>query len=532
MKRRHLNCIQFGKEYLPPTQLLIVLGLGLLIRLGLAWLSTPTLVQMTIPDDSFYYFAIARHMALDGSVSINGLNLTNGFHPLWLLVISPFYLLFPYSPGIPLHLALTIGAILDVVTGLFAYKLVRLLTGNPAAALISVAVYVFNPRAILNAVSGMETSLNVLYFALFVYVYTVIRRRGPTVRRYVLFGLVGGLLLLARTDNVFLLSVIYLHAVWTAIRRRSGGGLFISYVVTACLLAPWLLWNYFSFGTLLQSSGIAVPHVLRELFVLGSGASTTSIIATSLRQLLRVDIWLQDASCTGLPPLVGLPLWTMVGLASIKTVYHRRRRESLESLELVGLPLLACVLLLVFHLAIRWFPRSWYFAPLSFVFAVLLGVLVDAGRRDPPGLLWKHRAMVGLLVSEVFVLIGVLWWPKGLYPWQVEMYQASLWLRRNTPAEARIGSFNSGLQAYFCDRTVINLDGTVNGEALEAIKQKDLLNYMQEMEIQYIADYSDSIHGMYAPFYGDEPRLQLLYVIDEEGIGWKQSLIHIYRLLD
>jgi hypothetical protein len=533
MKRTFCSPIEFNKGPLAANYLLAILGLGLFIRLALAWLSTAILIEKTIPDDSFYYFAIARHIAIDGSVSINGMTPTNGFHPLWLLVISPLYLLLPYNLEMPLHLALTIAAILDVFTGLLAYKLVRLLTGNSTAGLISATIYVLNPRAIFNATSGMETSLNVLLFGLFLYVYATIRKRGPTLRGYVLFGIVGGLMMLARTDNLILFCVIQLHAAWTAVREPNGKGLLISVLITSCLLAPWLLWNYYSFGTILQTSGIAIPHVLREVFILGSGDSTISLIAASLRGLFRIDIWLIDASWTGLPPLVGLPLWIILAFASMKTIYDSHRRyEALESLGLVGLPLLACVFLLLFHVVIRWFPRAWYFAPLSLVFAVLLGMLVADAKKDPPGFLWKHRFMVGLVASEIFVLIGVFWWSKGMYPWQEEMYQASLWLRTNTPAEARIGSFNSGLQAYYSERTVINLDGVVNGAALKAIKEKDLLSYIQEMEIRYIADYKHSIHGIYAPFYGDEPHLQLLAVIDEEGVSWQQSAIHIYRLLD
>ena len=46
-------------------------------------------------DDSFYYFQIAYHLA-EGKFSTfdGGITRTNGYHPLWLLLITPFYWFF------------------------------------------------------------------------------------------------------------------------------------------------------------------------------------------------------------------------------------------------------------------------------------------------------------------------------------------------------------------------------------------------------------------------------------------------------
>ena len=46
-------------------------------------------------DDSFYYFQIARNLA-EGKFSTfdGGITRTNGYHPIWLLLITPFYWVF------------------------------------------------------------------------------------------------------------------------------------------------------------------------------------------------------------------------------------------------------------------------------------------------------------------------------------------------------------------------------------------------------------------------------------------------------
>ena len=45
-------------------------------------------------DDSFYYFQIAWRLAQGEFSTFDGLTRTNGYHPLWLLLITPFYWVF------------------------------------------------------------------------------------------------------------------------------------------------------------------------------------------------------------------------------------------------------------------------------------------------------------------------------------------------------------------------------------------------------------------------------------------------------
>ena len=42
-------------------------------------------------DDAFYYFGIARNVAHGHGSTFDGIDLTNGYHPLWMLMASPVY---------------------------------------------------------------------------------------------------------------------------------------------------------------------------------------------------------------------------------------------------------------------------------------------------------------------------------------------------------------------------------------------------------------------------------------------------------
>ena len=73
-------------------------------------------------DDAFYYFQIARNLA-EGKFSTfdGGITRTNGYHPLWLFLITPFYWVF------------------DKEAALFAIKAFEIMLIAGGVALVAVA---------------------------------------------------------------------------------------------------------------------------------------------------------------------------------------------------------------------------------------------------------------------------------------------------------------------------------------------------------------------------------------------------------
>ena len=55
---------------------------------ALLWLTVPldTFLGQALVDDALYYLVPARNFSCGLGVSIDGLNLTNGYHPLWMLL--------------------------------------------------------------------------------------------------------------------------------------------------------------------------------------------------------------------------------------------------------------------------------------------------------------------------------------------------------------------------------------------------------------------------------------------------------------
>ena len=92
-----------------PSVVVLALAAGLAIRLFVAWHSLEDLVTRVLQDDSFYYFRTAERITEGQGISFDGVTASNGYHPLWLFFLVPFFLL----PGrtLPVHAALSGAAV-------------------------------------------------------------------------------------------------------------------------------------------------------------------------------------------------------------------------------------------------------------------------------------------------------------------------------------------------------------------------------------------------------------------------------------
>jgi len=486
--------------------------LALLLRLPLAWVPLDKALEKFISDDAFYYFLIARHLAQGKGASINGLNPTNGFHPLWALLLAILHIPCPQSP-LPVHLGLTLAALLDCATVLALYITVSVLGDKGPAALWASLFYALNPLVILEAMGGLETALGLFLLALTCLCYAQIwTKERPSTADYALLGAAGGLMMLARTDYVFfLIAILALEA-----RRRRGlMPVAVVGLLAGGMLLPWLIWSWRVVGTPVQTSGVAVPFVVSEhLF---SDRGWLRFIGPPLYLSSMLAGYLVRYAFAELAVIAGLCLvWGL-----------RRRRLSLSLPSPMWATIAGAGALLLFHAFVRWFLRGWYFVPMVYALAPLAGHFLaqaEAESRLP------RRITAGVILLGLFLVLalqGGREWKRGLYPWQAQMKEAALRVARELPTEVRIGSFNAGIPAYFSDRVVINLDGVVNGEALKALRERRLLAYAREAGIGYILDWKRTVEEIYAPFLTPQRQGQLEVVWE---MPYGTDAVRLYRL--
>lgn len=501
--------------------------LGLLLvaaipRFWIAWQPIEVLVTKNLPDDAFFYFVLARNVVSLGSASLDGINATNGFHPLWLIALLPIFGTGSIQGELPIHLALSLASLFDLLSIFLLGRLGASLLRDWRLGLAAGAVYAFNPVVVLQVTNGLETSLGILTLMVFLVVYRDWLRSITHLGKSVSTGILGGLMFLARTDSIFLFGLSMLAALWLWKKRQALLSVTIVLLTSLLTVSPWLIWSQLNVGSIFQDSGYAIPLVLQGQVNAQHGNGVLPLIVESLRQLGSPASWLRG-DFTGLPLLVGAIAWLAILIPLI-----RRWNTNPDRLEraLFFPSFLACALLIIVHAGLRWYARAWYFIPCSAVFALAYALALQSGIAK-----WGHRLFASSLLIIYFWLTGILFWNAGYYPWQTVMWRAGQWVTENLNTNERVASFiNSGMLAYTNSPQVTNADGLINHHALEAIKRHSLLAYLKEQGVTYLIDADGPIWGLYAPFMGEgfPESLHEVHTLGflNEGLGF----LRVYRI--
>jgi hypothetical protein len=138
----------------------------------------------------------------------------------------------------------------------------------------------------------------------------------------------------------------------------------------------------------------------------------------------------------------------------------------------------------------------WYLSPL-FVFWIIAISLVIEGVK---GLITKSRlvlafrvilmagGMLTVVVSSCLFVVRL----DHRNPLYVARYQAARWMAENLPSDAICASWNAGQIGYFSDRTVINLDGLINGvDYYNRVIRGEVsrMDYIYENGVSHLVDY-------------------------------------------
>jgi len=476
--------------------LTVILLVAFLLRIAIAWQPIPVLLKVNLPDDAYYYFAIARNILNGNGVTLDGIHVNNGFHPLWLVVILPFFLFKGMNQDLPVHFALSLGSLMDVGTCYLLYRITARITGRQEAGVVCAAFYGFNVMAVLQAANGLETALGGVLAAA-CWLGALALAANPTWVRVLGWGILAGLAVLARTDNGLLIIGLFVY-LFTQWRRRASWPMLLAPALTwVIVVSPWLIWSQVQIGSPMQVSGIAVPYAVHTRYRMVHGDSLVAWMQGAVEQLVYGVFWLRG-DFTGAPPLVGPVLWLVAAVMMI-VAWNRSRR----SVVMAWLPVaLAAWGLVVFHAMLRWYPRPWYFMASAQALSVALGT--SAVELWAVRLRWLRLVSAAGILALFMVIIwgGAAVWQIGLYPWQDRMLEAASWIARHVPEGDKVGSLNAGIYAYYSGRTVVNLDGAVNPAAYAAIRERRLMGYMQQVGVRYLVDFDYALNTEYGVFMG------------------------------
>jgi hypothetical protein len=510
-----------------PIVALILLGIALKIFLVLQ--PAGFLVTNLISDDAFYYFLIAKNVISGVGTSVDGVNLTNGFHPLWLVILLPIFKLFGsgMTPDMaPIYATLGLSVILDGLVAFVIFRIVSRYTMNVWLKFTSVAVWLFNPFNVYEMLGGLETSISIFFISLLV-LLGIKLRESPRAYLYILSGIVGGLMMLARLDNIFYFIFFLLWIFFTHGEKRLNRTVLVG-VLASLVVLPWLIWNISVFGMLVPASGASSTMVNHALVVQDNGPG--------IIQTLKATVFFSYLGLSQVIQQTGMPILFLVilGLILGGWIFDRHLMTPGTVIRWPAELFLFFGFIVHFFLSasIRWTFRSWYFIPFNFFLSLLIAWFFA---RVAVKINYKKPAVI--LFLALFTFSSFISWSRNLEDSQIQQSETMAvaeWTNSNLPRGTVIGAFNSGVLGYFSNHRVINLDGLVNNKAFAALRDKKLFDYIEEEKIDYLIDFEIYPTYRYRGFLGvDDPlsRLTVAKNIKVDDSNRSRSGINVYKII-
>lgn len=450
-----------------------------------------TLIRTNLHDDAFYYFEIARNLVLTGRSTFDGSSLSNGYHPLWMLLILPAFQSTP-SLEAPLFVVQAFEVLLVLLAAALLLRLFVNLGGNPQVGLATSSLLLLNPALVLQNLNGLETALVIAASLAWSNWHVIcLRRKRLRIQDGLWWGFLAAFAFLSRTDTAPLL-LIGVAALLIRHRRTllpSMKALIPGGILALLIVSPWLGWNMIHFGSPIQSSGYALTAVGYQQV---TGQPLLNLwLGRLLESLMLYKLFAFHAGMS-VPWVMAWSILLGLGIvADWQSIWQRLRILLRDSAPiLVWAPLFISM-----HHVVRLSVRPWYYNSVIPLVLLALAILIELAYRGAQQRLpaWTLSLMLLLLVGSAVIQGSWQVTADPGYPDQEVMFEGAHAMDALMPAGHSLGMFNAGIAAYSLERPVVNLDGVVNDEVVPYLVEARVADYLAERNICFVADFEEAL---------------------------------------
>ncbi len=470
--------------------------IGFASRVALVFRTDWEIATRPYIEDAFYALSCARQLALGHGFSIDGIHPTNGVQPLICLLDAPCFW-FSDDRWVGVRLTLVLAGVIQLLCILvLARLLAQIRVANPnrvgsragstdpstssgqalhvTAPIVGAFVWAIAAPLLVHNVNGLETGLYALCILICLSVYHSILNSGWSTLRAIAFGVLLGLTVLARIDAVLFVASFAAWELWRG-RTRAIQPVLTFGLIALAVSAPWWLYNYHNFGSLMpisgQSEGLGKPIV--ENLLQSAAALFDMLTVFFYHRFYSWDTWVTVAALAGIAII-----WGYFATRFRVAATGLRAAQSLTPVVLFSLALLLYYNFFFSapHFLARYLHPVRILALIGFCMA-LPSLLVCSGRICRVGIYFW------LLAGTVFGAQRYLndFTGEGTS----DFYAMGQWANKHA---GRIGMGQSGT-AGFIASNIVNLDGKVNPDALRARKSGRIGEYIAREHIEYLADW-------------------------------------------
>ncbi|MEI7592318.1 MAG: hypothetical protein WCK41_03775 [Actinomycetes bacterium] len=491
-----------------PTRVLVITALAITaawLAVALLWRDAP--FAMTF-DDSFYYFGIARNIAHGHGSTFDGVNSTNGYHPLWMLIaVAVFACGLDGTSAVRVMLSvqvLMLGAALvtlALTTGRAISNWPRIYSADgdgsaittitiramgwcTAIVAVAFALAAGNPFIVKVFANGLESGVLV---ALDAVLLALAVRRGTSwlstdrsTNRWGI-GLLLALIVLARTDSIVLVAALGLWTMGEArtLGRRSIRPLLEIFGLPIVATGLYLVSNQLLFGSWLQISGVVKRQPL---------------------SLARVGIMVGIVVVAG---IIGRR-----GYRRVHTVGIRNPRFTRVSAFTAATSWYAgfCIVIVAYYQVLQAQQWLWYYCPLAlyclFVLLAAVADFVESAVVEAPTMQAPFRALAPIAIILLIPLVAAMafetrtFTDPQLRSILLANRDAGEWIDHHLPDDFVLGSWDAGVVGYYANRTVINLDGVANSsDYFEAARHGTIGQFLTDRGINGLVNHGNLVDG-------------------------------------
>jgi len=439
-------------------------------------------------EDGYLMLTIARNAALGFGFSTGAGTLpTNGTQPFATVLYSLVFRLVGADRTAGVLLILVVQFAAAVASAWFLHRLGRRVLGNDlrgrTAAVLAAATWYATVLTVMHGMNCLETGLYAL--ALIGFALAFLGRAGDplapwSARRALALGAALGIVLWVRLDAVFLVAA----ACTTRALCGPGGRLALTLsnvrsavltgAVAVVVISPWLLHNHAHFGSFMPVSG-------RSESLSGGGGSNLVALPAVLAEYVLVVLPI-PLEYERNPAVIAAGALLFLGLIAFIVTRMGRWPEPTRALAiLVTLFGLGLVGYYGVHFGAPWFVSRYMFALSPFLALVWGAAIAAFFLRTRP----LVAALLALGLAAVVAYPNVRLYRKG--PDHMH-FQVVDWVQAHVKDDEWVAAVQTGTVGFFHDRT-INLDGKVNPEALQAVLEKRIPQYVLSKPVRWLADW-------------------------------------------
>jgi hypothetical protein len=466
------------------------------------WGSKANLIGFFV-DDSFYYLKTARNVLTAGFATFDGANPTNGFHPLYFMLVTALAGVIPATGYLNavflLHVATMWLAIFLLIAG------ARPLTAAGRTVIAGILTF---PAAFLFAwvSAGMEASLVVLATVLLLNAWLAAARSDFKIRRSNLWlGFAMTVFMLSRLDLILALIpfIVWFSVAQLRVFRRSS---------SAALLN--------------MSSVFALPLLCGTAYLVFEIVTTGHMLPVSaaVKQIYKIpfsESWRASTS-NGKPALEVLASMPFV-ISMLALLWYGRSKNVYAAHPKNTALILTAISVIIYYINLASYETSFFRGYFAMPLAAGAWIAVHwfSEQEFKLEMTGRTRIVVGVAVTLVAFASNVMFvtYVSSTISLSRHLLQIAQKLEETTRPCDVAAVFDAGIIGYFSNRKVINLDGLANsytylneyrltGRLLEYLEQQGVSVFL--LREQHASNSRDIASGQYEFVqFSADPRIKL-----------------------